>query len=134
MIKAALDKQLIITVANEVGALADVSNILAEAQINLIAVCAYAVENKGVLMFVSEDNARAEKLLKEKKYDVREEEVILITLDNRPGALESVTKKIACAGIDLTLLYGSAEQRGKKSCLVLISEDNNETLAAIKMP
>jgi len=34
-------------------------------------------------------------------------------LDNKPGSLQSVTKKIAELGIDLNLLYGSVEKSGK---------------------
>jgi hypothetical protein len=132
MIKAALDKQLIITVDNKVGTLAEVSGVVSSSGINLVAVCAYAVDNKGVIMFVSEDNAKAKKLLKEKKYEVREEGVILLNLDNKPGALQSITKRIAEAGIDLTLIYGSVEQKGHTSRVVLISEDNEAVFALIK--
>ena len=132
MAEAVMGKQLIITVNNEVGALAEVSSVLAGAGINVIAVCAYAVENKGVIMFVSEDNARAEQLLKAKKYDVREEEVIMLSLPNKPGSLQAVTEKIADASIDLTLLYGSVAEKGKLSRLVMISEDNNAVMMALQ--
>jgi hypothetical protein len=131
--KVVLDKQLLITVDNKVGTLAEISKVISSSGINLIAVCAYAVDNKGVIMFVSEDNKTAKKLLKEKGYDVREEEVILLTVDNKPGSLQAVTEKIAAAGIDLTLIYGSVEQKGKTSRIVLISEDNNAVLTAIKI-
>lgn len=132
MIEAILGKQLIITVDNKVGTLAEVSGVVSSSGINLVAVCAYAVDNKGVIMFVSEDNKKAAKLLKEKKYNVREEGVILLTLDNKPGELQRITKKIAEAGIDLTLIYGSVEKKGKTSRIVLISEDNEAVLARIK--
>ena len=83
-------------------------------------------------MFVTEDNKKAEKLLKEKKYDIREEEIVLVTIDNKPGALHAVTQRIADVGIDVTLVYGSVERKGKKSQVVIISENNNAVLAAIK--
>ncbi|MBL7196502.1 MAG: hypothetical protein ISS47_00230 [Candidatus Omnitrophica bacterium] len=132
MTNAVLGKQLIITVNNRVGTLAEVSGVVSSSDINLIAVCAYAVDNKGVIMFVSEDNNKAKKLLKAKNYDVREEEVILFTVDNKPGALQSITQRIANAEIDLTLIYGSVEQKGKTSRIVLISEDNKAVLTAVK--
>ncbi|MFH1622466.1 MAG: ACT domain-containing protein [Candidatus Omnitrophota bacterium] len=132
MSRAILDKQLIITVDNKVGTLAEVSGVISTSGINLIAVCAYAVDNKGFIMFVSENNKEAEKLLKEKGYEVREEEVILLNLDNKPGALQAVTQRVADAGIDLTFIYGSVEQKGKTSRIVLISEDNKHVLALIK--
>jgi len=133
MTDAVLDKQLIITVNNKVGTLADITSVISSSGINLIALCAYAVDNTGFIMFVSEDNSRAKRLLKAKNYNVREEEVILLSLDNKPGALQRITQKIAEAGIDLTLIYGSVDKKGKTTRLVLISENNKAALAMIKM-
>ena len=132
MTNAVMSKQLIITVNNKVGTLAEVTHVVSSVGINLIAVCAYAVDNKGVIIFVTEDNSKAKKLLQDKKYDVREEDVILLSIDNKPGELEKVTQKIAKAGIDVTLLYGSVEQRGKTSRLILVSENNKAAFAAVQ--
>jgi len=84
-------------------------------------------------MFVSEDNDKAEKALKAKNYDVRTEEVILVTLDNKPGALQALTERIAKANIDITLLYGSVTKGGKSSSIILISEDNQSVLPLLKL-
>ncbi|MBL8013953.1 MAG: hypothetical protein JNN05_08915, partial [Candidatus Omnitrophica bacterium] len=43
-----------------------------------------------------------------------------------------VTTKIAQAGIDLTLLYGSVEKEGIISRVVMISENNDALLMAIR--
>ncbi len=126
-----LDKQLVITVDNRVGSLAEVTNVVSSSGINLLAVCAYGVDNKGVIMFVSDNNDQAKKLLKTKKYDVREEEIILVSLDNKPGTLKTITKKIADVGIDINLIYGSVDKGGKTSRIVLISEDNQAVLLAM---
>ncbi len=133
MIKAALDKQIMIRVNNEVGALAEISAVVANAGINMIAVNAYAVDNKGFIMFVTEDNQQAQQLLKAKNYNVREEEVILLSVDNKPGSLQRVIDRIAEAGIDLTLLYGSVDIKSKRSPIVMVTEDNQTALTVIKM-
>lgn len=132
MINAILDSQLMIRVDNKVGTLAEISSVISASKINLLAISASAVDNVGHLYFVTENNAEAKRLLKQKKYDVREEKVVLVTLDNKPGALQSVTTKIAQAGIDLTLLYGSVEKEGIISRVVMISENNEALLLAIR--
>jgi len=132
MTDAVLSTQLMINVNNNVGTVAGVSSVISSSGINVIAVCAYAVDNNGFIMFVTEDNKKAKKILMEKKYDVREEEIVLLNIDNKPGSLHAVTQRIADCGIDLTLVYGSVERKGKKSQVVLISENNNAVLAAIK--
>ena len=133
MYKAQAGTQLMITVDNKVGSLAELTHIIASSKINLMAVCAYAVDNRGMFMFVTEDNEKAKKILKAQGYDVREEGAILLTLENKPGALTSVTEKVAQAGIDLTLVYGSVEKGGKNSRIVLISEDNETVLATLTL-
>ncbi len=133
MIRAEMSKQLVITVDNRVGTLAEVTKIISASGINLVAICAYAVDNKGVIMFVSEDNEKALKLLKAKKYEIREEPVVLVTIDNKPGTLQSMCEKISAAGIDLTLIYASVAKGDSSSRIVLISEDNRAVLATIKL-
>ena len=132
MINAILDSQLMITVNNKVGTLAEVTSVIAASKINLIAISAYAVDNVGHIVFVTENNKEAKKLLKSKKYEVLEEGVVLVTLDHKPGALQAVTTKIAQAGLDLTLIYGSVEKEGIISRVVMISEDNQSLLMTIR--
>jgi hypothetical protein len=57
----------------------------------------------------------------------------LLTLENKPGALEGITKKIAEAGIDLNLVYASVDKNAKTSPVVLISEDNEGVLKILKV-
>ena len=66
MINALLDTQLMITVNNKVGTLAEVTSVIAASQINLIAITATAVDNVGQICFVTENNKEAKKLLKTK--------------------------------------------------------------------
>lgn len=131
MINAIIDTQLMIRVNNKVGTLAEITSVISASKINLIAITAQAVDNVGNICFVTENNSEAKKLLKTKKYDVREEPVVLVTLDHKPGALQAVTTKIAQAGIDLTLIYGSVEKEGIISRVVMIAEDNKSLLLAI---
>ena len=132
MISAILDSQLMITVNNKAGTLAEVASVIAASKINLVAISAYAVDNVGHIVFVTENNKEAKKLLQKQKYDVLEEGVVLVTLDNKPGALKSVTTKIAQAGIDLTMLYGSVDKESIISRVVMISEDNQSLLLALR--
>ncbi|MGE0268230.1 MAG: hypothetical protein AB7S78_07230 [Candidatus Omnitrophota bacterium] len=133
MIKADLDRQLMIHLKDTAGTLAEVLSVVSSSSINIIALCAYAIEGMVAIMFVSEDNNAAKTLLEKKGFDVQEEEVVLLTLDNRPGALQEVTNKIAEAGIDLTLMYGSTDKSAERSPIVLISRNNLDVMMLIKM-
>lgn len=133
MVKADLDRQLMIHLKDTAGTLAEVLSVVSSSGINIIALCAYAIDGMVAIMFVSEDNNAAKSLLEKKGFDVQEEEVVLLTLDNRPGALQEVTNKIAEAGIDLTLMYGSTDKDAEQSPVVLISRNNLDVMMLIKM-
>ena len=133
MISAMLDKQLMIMTKNAVGSLAEVTSIISSSGINLVAICAYAINDMVAFMFVTEDNNAAKGLLESQGYSVQEEEIVLLSLDNKPGALQRVTDKIAEAGIDLRLVYGSVDKEAKMSRVVLIANNNLDVMMVIKM-
>lgn len=132
MVRAELGRQLMIRLDNKVGSLAEVTSIIAASGINLIAICAYEVDNTVAVMFVTEDNNGSRRLFEDRGIGVQEEEVILLTVDNKPGALQRVTEKIAEAGIDLHLLYGSVEKGSEASRIVIISRNNLDVMMLIK--
>lgn len=134
MIKGALNKQLIVRVGNDVGTLAQITSLISSYKINMVAICAYAVEGRCVVTMVTENNIHAKRLLKEKGYDVTEEDVALVSVDNAPGALHAITDRISAADVGLKLIYGSVDKNGKTSRIVFVSEENpKKLLQAIKV-
>ncbi len=132
MVHAELEKQLMIMVNNSIGSLAEVTSVISASGINLVALCAYEVGNKVAVMFVTEDNNAAKKLLEKQGFHVQEEEVVLLSIDNKPGALQIVTEKIAAAGISLRLIYGSVEKKGPTSRIIIIADNNLDVMMIIK--
>ncbi len=132
MIKAELGRQLMINVDNTVGSLAEVTSVVSASSINQIAICAYSVGKKVAIMCVTEDNNAAKKLLEDQGFLVQEEEVVLLTIDNKAGSLQRVTDKIAEAGVDLKLIYGSVSPGQESARIVIIAENNLDVIMVIK--
>jgi len=130
--RAELSRQLMINVSNEVGSLAEILDVISAEGINLIALCAYEAEGTAAIMFVADDNNAAKKLLEKQGYQVVQEEVILLSLENKPGALKMVTDHFAEAGVDLRLAYGSVDNDVERSKLVIIAKDNLDAMMVIK--
>ncbi len=135
MIKnVSLAKEIIVTIVNKIGILADISKILADHGINIEAVAGYTVDKDASIMLVTDDNLRAADALKKKKYtSIRESEVVVIELENKPGALKSVTDKLAAGGIDIRYIYGTACAAGCTAKLVVSTSDNEKALVAFKL-
>ncbi len=135
MVKGArLGKEIVVTVVNKIGVLADISKILADHGINIAAVLGYAAgNNEAKIALVTEDNLRASDALGKKNYkSLKESEVVIVELENKPGALENLTAKLASEGIDIKYLYGTTCTCGGPATIVFSTSDNEKALIAFK--
>lgn len=128
---ARIGKQLQIITPNKVGMLAEVTNSIADVGVNIDALCAYAMGKKAVFLIVTSDNARAVKILKEKKYKVKEEKVVLVELGNRVGAAGEMADTLRDAKIDLSYIYGTTCGCGGPALLVLKSNKNTNVVKVL---
>jgi hypothetical protein len=128
-----LGKELVVTEKNRVGILADMAKKLADGGINIEGVAGYAMKDEAKIMLVAEDSLRAKEILAKGGYkSVKENEVIVVELENRPGALKGVTSKLASAKIDIKYIYGTACPAGCPARIVLSTVDNEKTLVLLK--
>lgn len=129
MAKAVKSKQLIFSLPNKIGLLAEVATALAAAKVNIEAICAYE-RGYGYFMMVTDNNAKAKKVISKMGAEVHIEDVMALEVPNRVGQLEKVSKKIADAGIDIHFIYGSPG-KGKTAVLVLKTGDDKKTMKLI---
>lgn len=135
MIKNAhLGKEIVVTVVNKIGVLADMSRILAQSGINIETVAGYALDDKTAkIMFISDDNLRAGDALKKAGYNsITEREAVIVELENKAGALKLVTERLAAAGIDIKQVYGTTCPGGCPAKMVLSTTDNAKALLVFK--
>ena len=134
MIKRAdLGKQIAVTVTNKIGILADMSKLMAECGLNIEAVAGYAREGEARIMLLTDDNLRAEDALKKAGYkNLKEEEVIVMELENKAGALKYVTDILAAKGIDIKFTYGTVCSANCPAKLIIATSDNEKAIVALK--
>lgn len=134
MIKAAnLGKQIVVTVVNKIGMLADMSKLVADHGINIQAVAGYAVNNEAKIMIVTDDNLRASDALKKAGYNsLREEGVVIVDLEDKPGVLKLLTSDLVKEGIDIKQLYGTTCASGCPAKIVLSTNNNEKALLVFK--
>ena len=108
-----------IVVPNSKGSLATLAEEFGREKINIEGLC--AVENNGsaIVHVLTTDKAATSRAIAKVGYKVtRETEVIVERIDNHPGMLGQVTRRLADAGINLTTVYLATDTR-----LVLGSEN-----------
>ena len=134
MIKSAqLSKEIVVTVSNKIGVLAEMSKLVADHGINIDAVAGYAANDEAKIMLVTGDNLRIVDALKKAGYKaIKEEEVVVLDLENKPGALKNITAGLAGQGIDIKHVYGTVCAGGCPAKIVLSTSDNEKALVTFK--
>ncbi len=134
MIKEAnLGKEIVVRVENKAGILANMSKILAERGINVEGVAGYVTDKEAKLMLITSDNQRSLDALKKGGYkSIKENEVVIAELENKPGALKTITAKLVQENIDIKYVYGTTCLEGCAARIVLSTNNNEKAVVALK--
>jgi hypothetical protein len=122
-------KQISVFVENSSGRLAEITGVLAEAEINLRALTIADTADFGILRVIADDPEKALIVLHEKKYTARATEVIGVELDDAPGALARVLKVFSENSVNIEYLYASLGQSNGHAVVVFKVQDLAHGLA-----
>lgn len=134
MIKSVnLGKEIVVKAKNKVGIMADLSKLLADHGVNIEGVAGYVQGDEASLMIVTSDNLRACDAIKKKGYsNVTEKEIVMVELENKPGALKVLAAKLAQDGIDIKYIYGTTCLEGCSARIVMSTTNNEKVVVAAK--
>jgi hypothetical protein len=103
---------LVIDIENTPGALADVAAAISDAGVNIAAAtCVGAGERAELHILVPHAEAARHSLAISHVAVTREREVVVVDVEDRPGVLADLTRRIAKAGVDLDLVYVATRNR-----------------------
>jgi len=101
-----------IDIDNAPGALAEVATAISDAGVNIAAVTCLGEGAKAELHILVPHAEAARHVLAISHVAVtREREVVVVEVEDQPGVLADLTRKIAKAGIDLDLVYVATRNR-----------------------
>ena len=127
MAKATKVKEIVATTPNKVGMLAEITNAISDAGVNILAISAHSMGDKAKFCIITEDNQKAMEALKRKKLSAIESDAVSVSLSNKVGAAKELANKLAKAGIDLDYCYGSTGN-GSEALLIFSTKDINKAL------
>jgi hypothetical protein len=103
---------LVIDVENTPGALAQVAAAISDAGVNIAAATCIGTGERAEVHILVPHAAAAKHLLAISHVAVtREREVVVVDVEDRPGVLADLTRRIARAGINLDLVYVATQNR-----------------------
>ena len=104
--------ELVIDVENPPGALARVAAAISDAGVNIAAAtCVGPAERAELHILVPHADAAKHALAISHVGVTREREVVVVDVEDRPGVLADLTRKIAAAGVNLDLVYVATRNR-----------------------
>ena len=105
-------KDLTIELDEKVGTVAAAAEALGESGVNIEGICGFVVGGKGVGHVLVADPAKARQALQSAGARVTgEQDVLVLDIEDKPGALGKITRKIADAGISLNAVYLATKTR-----------------------
>jgi hypothetical protein len=103
---------LVLDIENTPGSLAKVAAAISDAGVNLASATCFGSDGRAELhILVPHPEAAKHALAISALAVTREREVVVIEVQDGPGVLADLTRRIARAGVDLDLLYVATQNR-----------------------
>jgi hypothetical protein len=105
-------RDLTIELDEKVGSVAAAAEALGKAGVNIEGVCGFVVGGKGVGHILVADAQKARQALQSAGARVTDDQgALVIEIEDRPGELGKLTRKIAEAGVNLNAVYLATKTR-----------------------
>ncbi|MXY88861.1 MAG: ACT domain-containing protein [Dehalococcoidia bacterium] len=127
-------KRITVATQNRVGVIAGITETLAGADVNLVAINTERTGETGLVTLSTEegDHDRALQCLVEAGYRAVTDEALLIRLKDEPGALAKVAARFRDAGINIQSLHILDRHEGYAT--VALDTEDREATAALLSP
>ncbi|MGD0222050.1 MAG: amino acid-binding protein [Terriglobia bacterium] len=116
-------KQITAWVESKPGELGRIAGALARAKVNISAVTCWSAGNENPVHLLVSNPAKARKALQKLGVRVTEEEVLRVTLQDKPGVLGELSARLGAAIINIEYAYASVPTGGKKADLIMSVSD-----------
>ena len=120
-------KDLTVILQNVPGTFASMGEALGKAGINIDGICGFPAGGEGIVHVLVEDAAGARSAIEGAGHQIEaERDVLLVDVEDKPGEVGRVCRRVADAGVNLDLIYIS-----NKMQLVLGGDDLNKARSAL---
>ena len=125
-------KQISIFVENQPGKLAELTRLLADANIDLRTLSLADTRDFGILRVIVNKPEETEKLLKDNDWTYKTADVIGVKLPDRPGGVAEVLEAITAAEVNVEYMYAFVNRIPGRAETVFRVDDIETTLKALR--
>jgi len=116
-------KQITVWVESKPGELGRIAKALGDAKVNITALTCWSTGSESPIHMQVSSPAKAKKVLQGLGVRITEEEVLRITLADKPGVLGEVGERLGKANINAEYVAATVAKGGKKADVVLAVGD-----------
>lgn len=125
-------KQISIFIENKEGRIKKAISILGEKDINIRALSIADTTKYGILRLIVSDNVKAMIALEEKGFVVRENDVVIVSVPDKPNGLNSVLEVLDEKEINLEYMYAFISNKTDEAIVVMRFENMEEAVELLK--
>ena len=122
--------RIVVMANNQVGVIADITTLLADAGINLESINTEVNNEQGTVILTTDNSDHTLYVLNQAGYKAVGDEVLVIQLRDEPGALARVAESLKQAEVNIRSMH-ILNRQGGYAMIALTTDDRARTEAAI---
>ncbi|MBE0599026.1 MAG: ACT domain-containing protein [Desulfuromonadales bacterium] len=124
-------EQISIFIENKSGRLAEVTQVIGEAGVNIRALSLADTSDFGILRLIVDKTDHAKSVLKEHGFTVNKTEVVAAEVPDRPLGLHSILSILDSARINVEYMYAFVERCGQNAVIIFRFDNPDEAIEVL---
>ncbi len=124
-------QQISIFLENKCGRLSEVARVLAQASINIPALCIADTSDFGILRLIVNDVDKAIGVLKNNDFTVSKTDVIAVEVPDTPGGLSQILDLLEKESINVEYMYAFVEHESDNAVIIFRFDENDKALTVL---
>ena len=134
MAKVELRNEVMFKAPTRVGLLADVTEALSKAGVNILAIGAYDKGDNGEFLMITDNNKLAYEALGGLGGEMDMQSGVIAEVPNRPGELAAIARKLAERDINVSQVFATSVDGAETVMLVLTAACEVDVVALLQEP
>ena len=125
-------EQLSVFLENRAGRLSEVTQALAESNINIRALSLADTSDFGILRMILCDTQKGQELLKERGFTLGVTYVVAVNVDDRPGGLNEILQLLNARNINVEYMYAFVTKAAQSATMIFRFDKVDEAIMALR--
>jgi hypothetical protein len=124
-------EQISIFIENKSGRLAEVTRILGDAGVNILALSLADTSDFGILRLIVDRTDLAKSTLKDQGFTVNKTEVVAVAVPDRPKGLYGILDVLDRAKVNVEYMYAFVERCGENAVIIFRFDNQEEAIKVL---